>query len=58
MSNDTATDENLISQATDTVTSHVKETVQLLCLCAILSTYLFVMLTPQARQNNKALGGR
>ena len=57
MSNDTATEENLIIQATDSVTLHVKETVQLLCLCAILSTYLFVMLTPQARQNSKALGG-
>ncbi|GIU40041.1 hypothetical protein [Shewanella colwelliana] len=57
MSSDNATDENLISRIWHTTAIKTKESMQLLCLIAILSTYLFVMLKPSGIQNNKALGG-
>ncbi|QYK02235.1 hypothetical protein [Shewanella psychrotolerans] len=58
MSSDNATEENLIQQLWSTMALKCKEGMQLFCLIAILSTYLFVMLKPNGIQNNKALGGQ
>jgi len=58
MSTDTSSEENLITTLWHRTTLKLKEASELLCLFAILSTYLFVMLKPQAIQNNKALGGK
>ncbi|CAM4031717.1 MULTISPECIES: hypothetical protein [Shewanella] len=57
MSSDNATEENLISQAWHKLHGKATYAMQLTCLFAILSTYLFVMLKPGGSQNNKALGG-
>ncbi|CAM2903970.1 hypothetical protein SHLO109777_06890 [Shewanella loihica] len=57
MSSDNATEENLISQVWQTARRKATYAMQLTCLFAILSTYLFVMLKPGGIQNNKALGG-
>jgi hypothetical protein len=58
MSTGTLNEENLITTMWSRTTLKLKEASQLLCLCAILSTYLFVMLKPKAIQNHKALGGK
>lgn len=58
MSTDSSSEENLITTLCNTATLKLKEASQLLCLCAILSTYLFVMLKPKGIQNHKALGGK
>jgi hypothetical protein len=58
MSSDNAAEENLIQRVWSTLTLKCKEGMQLFCLIAILSTYLFVMLKPNGIQNNKALGGQ
>ncbi|MGX9462539.1 hypothetical protein ACWXWU_15085 [Shewanella sp. A14] len=58
MSTDIQTEENLIKQVWRKSALKLKEATQLLCLFAILSTYLFVMLKPKGIQNNKALGGQ
>ncbi|MCL1115497.1 MULTISPECIES: hypothetical protein [Shewanella] len=58
MSADIQTEENLITQVWHKSISKLQDTTQLLCLFAILSTYLFVMLKPNGIQNNKALGGQ
>lgn len=58
MSADIQTEENLITQVWNKSVLKLKDATQLLCLFAILSTYLFVMLKPNGIQNNKALGGQ
>lgn len=58
MSSMHTSDENPISQLARSALSHVKETMQFMCLFAILSTYLFVILKPSYIQNNKALGDK
>ncbi|GIU25028.1 MAG: hypothetical protein KJ856_06450 [Gammaproteobacteria bacterium] len=58
MSTETPAEENLISQAASFTRLHAKETMQFMCLFAILSTYLFVILKPSIIQNNKALGDK
>ena len=58
MSTGTLSEENLITNMWNTVTLKLKEASQLFCLCALLSTYLFVMLKPSGIQNHKALGGK
>lgn len=58
MSSDNAAEENLITTILHTTKTTIKEGVELMCLIAILSTYLFVMLKPDGIQNNKALGGQ
>jgi hypothetical protein len=58
MLTDTSSEENLITTIWNTTTLKLKEASQLLCLCAILSTYLFVMLKPNGIQHDKALGGK
>ncbi|WP_167496042.1 MULTISPECIES: hypothetical protein [Shewanella] len=58
MSTDTSSEENLITTVWSTATLKLKEASQLFCLCALLSTYLFVMLKPKGIQNHKALGGK
>ncbi|WP_418079136.1 hypothetical protein [Shewanella marisflavi] len=57
MSSDNATEENLISLMWRKLKSKATYAMQLTCLFAILSTYLFVMLKPGGIHNNKALGG-
>ncbi|AVV84630.1 hypothetical protein N5094_19715 [Shewanella putrefaciens] len=58
MSSTKTVDENPISQAIGSARTHLKELMQFMCLFAILSTYLFVILKPSFIQNNKALGGK
>ncbi|CAM4439010.1 hypothetical protein [Shewanella livingstonensis] len=58
MSAGTLSEENLVTNIWNTATLKLKEASQLLCLCALLSTYLFVMLKPKGIQNHKALGGK
>ncbi|GCF88595.1 hypothetical protein KO533_12330 [Shewanella sp. NKUCC05_KAH] len=58
MSTENPPEENLISQVASFTRLHAKETMQFMCLCAILSTYLFVILKPSIIQNNKALGDK
>lgn len=58
MSSGNPSEENLISQATRFTLVHAKESMQFMCLLAVLSTYLFVILKPSFIQNNKALGGK
>ncbi len=58
MSTDIQTEENLITQLWHKSVSKLTYATQLLCLFAILSTYLFVMLKPNGIQNNKALEGQ
>ncbi|MBB1268772.1 hypothetical protein [Shewanella sp. SR44-3] len=56
MSFDNVTEDNFITRALARLSLTLKEACQLLCLCAVLSTYLFVMLKPNVIQNNKAIG--
>ncbi|GGB55346.1 hypothetical protein K8B83_06435 [Shewanella inventionis] len=58
MSADIQTEENLITQIWHKTVLKLKDATELLCLFAILSTYLFVMLKPNGIQNNKALEGQ
>lgn len=58
MSSENASEENLIAQTTSNGLLFAKESMQFMCLCAILSTYLFVILKQSFIQNNKALGGK
>ncbi|MFT6125196.1 MAG: hypothetical protein ACJAW2_000421 [Shewanella sp.] len=58
MSTDTSNEENLTTTMLNTAKLKLKEASQLFCLCALLSTYLFVMLKPSGIQNHKALGGK
>ncbi len=58
MSSTKTADENPILQAIGSARTHLKELMQFMCLFAILSTYLFVILKPSFIQNNKALGGK
>ncbi|GIU02159.1 hypothetical protein [Shewanella algidipiscicola] len=58
MSSDNAAEENLITTIFHSTKTTIKEGIELMCLIAILSTYLFVMLKPKGIQNNKALGGQ
>lgn len=58
MSVDNTTEENLITKIWDAAALTLTEATQMLCLCAILSTYLFAMLKPAGIQNSKALGDK
>ncbi len=53
-----AADENPISQTIRSTLERLHESLQYLCLFAILSTYLFVILKQSFIHNNKALGGK
>jgi hypothetical protein len=56
MSSDTALEENLMSRLWNTAALKAKESIQLFCLIAILSTYVFALLNPKGLKSNKALG--
>ncbi|QIR15410.1 hypothetical protein [Shewanella aestuarii] len=56
MSSDIASEENLISRLWHITTLKTKESIQLLCLIAILSTYIFALLTPKGLKSSKASG--
>jgi hypothetical protein len=58
MNSDNSSEENLMHRTLEKASLFLKESMQLFCLCAILSTYLFVILSPNAAQDNKAFGGK